>query len=572
MSPIDVYLDNKRSTPPNKRGATPPSSAAAREKRVRSAPKVIDPFLTNDEVKAIHEAKRKSEKEAALKSIDISKLPLAPILRPSVEEFKDPMKYISSIRPYVQKYGICRIVRPSSLPKPPFPVKNPDTFRFPTRTQAIDKLTKACGFVNGGEYSMSEFQKGADKFREILLERQEHLKEQVLNKKSVSVAQLEALFWGVVESGSPQLSVNYGNDLARDANVSTSNSTTSNTNAATNPATHETEDCWNLNGFSTQKRSVLESLGMQVSGVTSPWLYVGMLCAAFCWHNEDDYLYSLNYLHSGAPKVWYGVPGGKADHFERVMKATFPALFEAEPDLLFQLVTMISPVQLAVKEVPVYRVVQEPGDYVVTFPRAYHAGFNCGFNVAEAVNFALEDWFPFGREASKLYRRFNRASAISVKRLLLACAVNSIAHYHSALILQELAELVQSETALRLNIASVGVARTQRLEKGGDLTWIEAESEDSVQCAVCSVDCFLGYVQCLRCSEARVNEDSSKRSDRERFHRDAPRELQAGRPLCLEHLAFLCNCKVAESIVYFYRFSLEELSQICRRVKHYQPP
>ena len=42
--------------------------------------------------------------------------------------------------------------------------------------------------------------------------------------------------------------------------------------------------------------------------------------------------------------------------------------------------------------VQVVRTDQCEGEFVVTFPRAYHAGFNQGFNCAEAVNFLLGDW------------------------------------------------------------------------------------------------------------------------------------------------------------------------------------
>ena len=36
---------------------------------------------------------------------------------------------------------------------------------------------------------------------------------------------------------------------------------------------------------------------------------------------------------------------------------------------------------------------------MVSRAKAYHAGFNFGFNIAEAINFALRDWLKIGAAA-----------------------------------------------------------------------------------------------------------------------------------------------------------------------------
>lgn len=58
-------------------------------------------------------------------------------------------------------------------------------------------------------------------------------------------------------------------------------------------------------------------------------------------------------LCRGEPKTWYGAPAYAAEQLESVMKNLAPELFESQPDLLHQLVTIMNPNTLMNNGVPV---------------------------------------------------------------------------------------------------------------------------------------------------------------------------------------------------------------------------
>lgn len=160
----------------------------------------------------------------------------------------------------------------------------------------------------------------------------------------------------------------------------------------------ESTEIWNLNKLP----NLLDVLGTKVPGVNTAYLYLGMWKATFAWHLEDVDLYSINYLHFGAPKQWYSIAQADLPRFEAAMKNIWPTEAKSCSQFLRHKGFLISPQHLKQHyNIIVNKCVSYPGEFVVTYPYGYHSGYNLGYNCAEAVNFALDSWLPMGKVAKR---------------------------------------------------------------------------------------------------------------------------------------------------------------------------
>jgi hypothetical protein len=235
-------------------------------------------------------------------------------------------------------------------------------------------------------------------------------------KSSYRLEDIESKFWALCRASS-DIQVLYASDLdSGDFSEGTF-------------AEKFTYPTWDLRKLSLSSESILRHLpgAEAITGVSRPWLYLGSFYSSFCWHSEDHFLCSISYLHSGAPKIWYTIPGEYRAKMDQVMATLLPDLYTANKDLSHHLVTLIDP-EVLVKNfgIPVGRVVQNPGEFIITFPEAFHCGFNTGVNLAEAVNVACPDWFiGHGKKSIEHYASMKRPSAFCFDSLVweTACAI-----------------------------------------------------------------------------------------------------------------------------------------------------
>ncbi|XP_051974150.1 lysine-specific demethylase 5A-like [Xyrauchen texanus] len=391
--------------------------------------------------------------------------------------------------------------------------------------EECSKPREAFGFEQAvREYTLQSFGEMADHFKSDYFNMPVHM---------VPTELVEKEFWRLVSSIEEDVIVEYGADISS-KDVGSGFPVRDGKRKLFGDEDEYANSGWNLNNMPVLEQSVLSHINGDISGMKVPWLYVGMCFSSFCWHIEDHWSYSINFLHWGEPKTWYGVPAHAAEQLESVMKQVAPELFDSQPDLLHQLVTLMNPNVLMEHGVPVYRTNQCAGEFVVTFPRAYHSGFNQGYNFAEAVNFCTADWLPMGRQCVAHYQRLQRYCVFSHEELVCKMATDpdSLDVELAAAVVRELADMMEKESRLRAAVQEMGVLSSEQ-------EVFELLPDDERQCWRCKTTCFLSAVTCT-CSPERL--------------------------ACLHHAAELCSCAASNKCLR-YRYNQDEFPSMLYGVK-----
>uniref|UniRef100_A0A8C9X0V3 [histone H3]-trimethyl-L-lysine(9) demethylase n=1 Tax=Sander lucioperca TaxID=283035 RepID=A0A8C9X0V3_SANLU len=286
---------------------------------------------------------------------------------PSKEEFKDFSRYIAYMESQgAHKAGMAKVIPPKSW-KPRRTYDDIDDLVIPAPIQQV--VTGQSGLFT--QYNIQKKPMTVHEFRKT-----SNL-DKFCNPRYVDFGELERKFWKNLTFNHPL----YGADVS---------------GTLYDPDVAE----WNIGRLNTILDTVENESGIKIKGVNTPYLYFGMWKSAFAWHTEDMDLYSINYLHFGEPKSWYVVPPEHGKRLERLAKGFFPGNAQSCEAFLRHKMTLISPSILKKYGIPFEKVTQEAGQFIVTFPFGYHAGFNHGFNCAESTNFATQRWIDYGKQAT----------------------------------------------------------------------------------------------------------------------------------------------------------------------------
>lgn len=534
-------------------------------------------------------------------------LVVAPTYRPTVEEIKDPIGYISKIREEAEKFGICRIILPTSF-QPECKVF--DDMRFTAHNQFIhqmfsrwgpnvkhtacikrcftkqgitddhppliggievdlshlyhtvqsfggiqqvmekkkwqrvadamhipraaqDRVSKVddayCKFVLPYDLLSPEEKENVEKEVEAAHKQQlaaendasaasaeEELEEEFGNecvtkgrtmslsvfqriarntmsmwyKQDPSDEEVEKDYWGMVIDQKRHVCVHAGNI---DSSVHGSG-------FPTNRVIPFAKHPWNLKVFTNNPGTVLRCMG-PVSGVTIPTLHLSMLFTTGCWYRDPHCLPWIEYLHTGANKIWYSVPAQSSQRFHTAMKDIMPQVCKDSVIWLPSDCAMVPPALLVENGCPLSRTVQEKGQFVVIFPGAFTSTIACGYSVSESVYFATKDWLLTASQCFQHIKASCEPPTFSLERLLLGIGTDLKEDLETCQrTLPLLRRMCDEEERYRRQLSDLGLRAVERVpkEEGVDRRKVKRprlrNEENEQGCETCRISCHVSMV------------------------------------------------------------------------------
>uniref|UniRef100_A0A8C5LSX1 [histone H3]-trimethyl-L-lysine(9) demethylase n=1 Tax=Leptobrachium leishanense TaxID=445787 RepID=A0A8C5LSX1_9ANUR len=286
--------------------------------------------------------------------------------RPTIEEFKDFNKYLVYMESKgAHRSGLAKVIPPKGW-KPKTHYDDIDDLVIPAPIQQM--VTGQSGLFT--QYNIQKKPITVKEFRRLAYS------DKYCTPRYMDYEDLERKYWKNLTFVAPIYGADVNGSLY-DENI----------------------DEWNISRLNTILDVIGDECGISIEGVNTPYLYFGMWKTTFAWHTEDMDLYSINYLHFGEPKSWYAIPPEHGKRLERLAQGFFPSSSQGCEAFLRHKMTLISPSILKKYGIPFDKVTQEAGEFMITFPYGYHAGFNHGFNCAESTNFATVRWIDYGKIA-----------------------------------------------------------------------------------------------------------------------------------------------------------------------------
>ncbi len=144
---------------------------------------------------------------------------------------------------------------------------------------------------------------------------------------------------------------------------------------------------------------------------------------------------------------------------------------------------------------PVCRTVQQPGEFLVVFPKTFTSYICSGYSVSESVYFAPRDYLSMAEDEFRAIRESGEPMMFPLPRLLISIAQDDVTSRTTLKVVRPFLERMRdNEYVKRTMLSDLGVKTSERIV----LKTKKQDQEDEYECEICSENLYVSYVRLTR--------------------------------------------------------------------------